>query len=166
MKNGKTIAIVPGSFDPITVGHLDIIRRAIRSFDEVIVAVMINDSKKYMFDIEERTEIVRAAVAEFEGVSVVSSEGMLWQLCRDLKVDAIVKGYRNQVDYEYEMLMAEYNEKHCPSAKTVLLKSDPALDHISSTLVRQKILGKADLDGLVPSSVIKKINDIITSDKI
>lgn len=166
MKDGKKIAIVPGSFDPITIGHLDIVRRAAESFDEVIVAVMINSSKNYLFNIEQRTEIAREAVKGFENVSVVSSEGMLWQLCRDLSADAIVKGYRNQADFDYEMEMARYNEERYPDAKTVLLCSDPSLTHISSTLVRERILAKADLEGLIPSSAIKKLCDIIAEDKI
>ena len=166
MKDGKTVAIVPGSFDPITVGHLDIIRRAAESFDRVIVAVMINNAKSYLFNIEQRTEIAVEAVKDFENVSVVSSEGMLWQLCRELEADAIVKGYRDQTDLDYEMEMARYNEKRYPAAKTVLLRSDPSLAHISSTMVRERILSSADLDELIPTSAIKKLCDIIAEDKI
>lgn len=166
MKDGRTLAVVPGSFDPITVGHIDIIRRSAELFDEVIVAVMINSSKDYMFSIEQRAAIAAEAVKAIQNVSVISSEGMLWELCRDLGADAIVKGYRNQKDYDYEMEMAKYNEEHYPDAKTVLLKSDPALEHISSTLVREKILSGADLQGLIPTAAIPKIAEIFRDNKI
>ena len=161
MKDGKTLAVVPGSFDPITVGHIDIIRRSAEMFDNVLVAVMINSSKKYMFDIEQRAAIVLEAVRDIPNVSVVSSEGMLWELCRDLCADAIVKGYRNQKDYDYEMEMAKYNEDRYPAAKTVLLKSDPNLEHISSSLVRMRILAGGELQGLMPDAAINKINEIL-----
>ena len=165
MKDLKTLAVVPGSFDPITVGHIDIIRRAAEQFNSVVVAVMINSSKEYMFTIEQRAAIAAEAVKDIAGVSVVSSEGMLWELCRDLDADAIVKGYRNQADYDYELAMAKYNEEHYPDAKTVLLKSDDALEHISSTLVREKILSGADLEDFLPSAAISKIQEIICKDK-
>lgn len=166
MKKDKTIAIVPGSFDPITFGHLDIIRRAAEMFDTVIVAVMINSNKEYMFNIEQRTAIVRAALKEDANISVVSSEGMLWQLCRDLDAGAIVKGYRNQADLDYEMQMAEFNEAHYPKAKTLLLKSDPALDHVTSTLVRKMISKNAPLQEFIPQSAINLIYDIAKQTKI
>ena len=166
MKDGKTIAIVPGSFDPITIGHLDIICRAAESFDIVIVAVMINSSKQYMFNLEERTALATEAVRNISNVSVLSSEGFLWELCRDLSVDAIVKGYRNQMDFDYETEMAKYNEERYPEAKTILLESDPGFDNISSTLVREKIRSRLDIEQLIPPMARKKLSDIISEDKI
>ncbi|MBQ9085903.1 MAG: pantetheine-phosphate adenylyltransferase [Clostridia bacterium] len=157
----KKIAIVPGSFDPITYGHIDIIRRAAEAFDEVVVAVMINNQKQYLFTLAQRERIVKAAVEGMEHVRVISSEGMLWKLAEDLGACALVKGYRNEVDYRYEQEMAEYNLSHNPNAKTVLLKADPRLDHLSSTVVREVIRAGKDLSGYVPSSVIEEIGKII-----
>ena len=105
----QRIAIVPGSFDPITNGHIDIIRRAAELYDRVFVAVMINDQKKYRFTLEEREAIARAATEDMERVEVISSSGWLWELARDLGACAIVKGYRNETDLEYEKKMAEFN---------------------------------------------------------
>ena len=99
----KRIAIVPGSFDPITNGHIDIVKRAAAEYDTVYLAVMINAEKKYLFNIEQRTEIARAAMRELENVKVISSEGMLWQLAQKLNADAIVKGYRNQKDLSHQL---------------------------------------------------------------
>ena len=101
MKDGKTVAIVPGSFDPITYGHIDIATRAAELYDKVYLAAMINDQKKYTFSIEERERIARAALCDIPNISVISSSGMLWKLAEELSADAIVKGYRNQTDYDY-----------------------------------------------------------------
>ena len=156
----QTIAIVPGSFDPITFGHVDIAKRAAELYDKVYLAVMINRNKKYMFSLEERVTLAKAALTDTK-IEVISSEGMLWELARDLLADAIVKGYRNNVDLEYEQAMAKFNEEHYPNAKTVLLKADADLEELSSTVVREKLLRGEDLSKVIPNKVyeeIKKFN--------
>jgi len=150
--NNKKIAIVPGSFDPITNGHVDIVKRAAKEYETVYLAVMINESKKYLFDIEQRTEIAKAAVCDISNVRVISSEGMLWKLAQDLDADAIVKGYRDQRDFDYETDMARFNDSHCPKAKTVLLKADPMLEALSSTAVREMLLKGESIDAFIPRS--------------
>ena len=133
------LAIVPGSFDPITNGHADIIRRAAEQSEEVFVAVMINEQKKYLFSLDERREIARAACDGLDGVKVISSSGMLFELARELSADAIIKGVRNDVDREYELVMAKYNAERYPAAETVLLEAAEGLEDISSTAVRGAI---------------------------
>ena len=157
------IAIVPGSFDPITNGHIDILRRAAEAYDKVYLAVMINDAKEYMFTRQEREEIAVAAVNGIENVEVISSDGYLWQLAKSLGAVAIVKGVRNARDEEYELNMAKYNSEHYPEAETILLPTRAELKEISSTLVREKIKNSESLEGLLPHSAIKKINDILSA---
>lgn len=160
MNKTEKIAIVPGSFDPITRGHIDIIKQAAQSYDRVYVAVMINSQKQYMFSIDERKQIAEAALSDIENVFVISSEGWLWMLAKELGACAIVKGYRNEVDLAYEQNMAKFNEEKYPEAKTVLIKSSSALEEISSTAVRERILKKEPLDDYLPQSVIAAINKI------
>lgn len=154
----EKIAIVPGSFDPITYGHLNIIKRAAKIYDKVIVAVMINDQKKYMFKLSARTEMVKAAVADIENVEVISSTGMLWQTAKDYNACAIIKGIRNTNDLEYESKMAKYNTEHYPEAETVFLPADNKLVDVSSTEVRERINQGKDLTDIVPKSVIELID--------
>ena len=162
MGEKKKIAIVPGSFDPITNGHLDIIRRATELYDEVIVAVMINQSKQYLFTMEQREVLTQIATASMARVRVISSDGMLWKLAQDMGACAIVKGYRNPTDYEYELEMAKYNKEHNPCAETVLLKSDDRLNEVSSTLVREALQKGCDLSLYLPSAVEEKIRDLLS----
>lgn len=157
------IAIVPGSFDPITNGHIDIVRRAADSYDKVYLAVMINDAKKYMFTLKERKEIAISAVKDIKNVEVISSEGYLWELARSLDAVAIVKGIRNAKDEVYELNMAKYNAEHYPEAETVLLQTREDLKYISSTVVREKIKNAESIEELLPSAAIKKINEILSS---
>ena len=157
----KKIAIVPGSFDPITIGHVDIIKRASEMYDKVYVAVMINSAKKYMFTIKQRKKIAQSAVSDIPNVTVISSEGMLWELAKSLRACAIVKGYRNEKDLAYEQEMAVFNREHYPDAETVLLRSDASLVDVSSTLVREKILMRADLSALLPQGAIDEIYKIV-----
>ena len=162
MKDGKTVAIVPGSFDPITYGHIDIAKRAVQLYDTVYLAVMINDQKQYTFGIEEREKIARAALEDVSNVTVMSSRGMLWKLAEELCADAIVKGYRNQVDYDYEQKMAEFNAGKNPSAKTILLEADSRYYNLSSTAVREKINADQSLDGMLPQAAIREIYAILS----
>lgn len=164
MTNTHRIAIVPGSFDPITNGHVDIIRRATELYDKVYVAVMINDQKTYKFSLEQREAIAKAALEGMERVEVISSRGWLWEIAKNLGACAIVKGYRNNTDFEYEMKMAEYNKAHNPKAETILLKADENLVGLSSTLVRDKMLQGDDLDGLLPQKAIKLIKELTPRD--
>ncbi len=162
MVNNKTVAIVPGSFDPITFGHIDIIKRAAQMYDTVFVAVMINDQKKYLFSIEERERIACLAVEDIPNVSVISSSGMLWELARDLDAVALVKGYRNDVDYQYEQKMAEYNATYNPKAKTVLLQANDKLENLSSTVVRKKLADGQTIDGLMPTKAMDEVKKILS----
>ncbi|MBR4013487.1 MAG: pantetheine-phosphate adenylyltransferase [Clostridia bacterium] len=161
MIDEKTVAIVPGSFDPITYGHIDIAKRAAKDYDIVYLAVMINDQKRYLFTLQEREEIARLALSGIENITVISSDGMLWKLAEELGADAIVKGYRNNVDYEYEMKMAEFNSRHNPKARTVLLKADQSLTTLSSTLLREKIAKSESIDAYLPKPAAYKIIDIL-----
>ncbi len=135
--NDARIAIVPGSFDPITLGHLDIIERASTLYDQVYVAVMINRDKHYLFTLSQRNRLAEVAVSHLKNVQVISSEGMLWELARDLGACALVKGVRNEIDQKYEESMAEYNRERYPDAETILLPADDRYGQISSTKVRE-----------------------------
>ena len=157
MKDGKTVAIVPGSFDPITYGHISLVKYASEKYDTVFLAVMINDQKKYMFTLEQRKSISAACFQERENIEVISSDGWLWMLAKELGACAIVKGYRNQTDLEYEKKMAEFNEKHYPEAKTILLQADDALVNLSSTSVRDLINQGIEINDLIPQKALDVI---------
>ena len=163
MKKKYKVGIVPGSFDPITVGHLDVICRAAELCERVVVAVMINADKKYMFTLDERKKIAESALEGAENVEVISSDGMLYELASALSADAIIKGVRNERDREYELAMAEYNSARC-GAVTVLLDANEALTEVSSTLVRECIEKGSSLDMLLPRGAICEIEKIIKSD--
>jgi pantetheine-phosphate adenylyltransferase len=162
MTKKETIAIVPGSFDPITNGHIFVINEAVKLYDKVFVAVMINANKQYTFTLEERQRIAKAALRHMPQVEVIASDGWLYELANSLNADAIVKGYRNDVDLEYEKNMAEYNSKYAPNTKTVLIKTLDELSSVSSTLVRDKIKSKTDISDLLPKDAIDEINNILS----
>ena len=159
----KRIAIVPGSFDPITFGHIDIVKRALKEYDSVVLAVMINPAKEYLFSIEERKAIAEIALRPYENATVISSEGMLWKLAKDIGACAIVKGYRNQTDYQYEQEMAKFNTEHNPDAPTVLYQANSALEQLSSTVVRERIQNGLSLHGFLPDEAIEHIEAILSS---
>lgn len=160
-------ALIPGSFDPITVGHLDIITRAATKFDKVFVAIMTNDMykyvagvtpKQYMFSETERTELARLACAHLTNVEVISATGMLIDLVDRLGTDFIVKGVRDGTDFAYEQEHALWNRAHNPRAETLYLPADPAFDGISSTLARERLRAGESLSGILPEAVTHWIN--------
>lgn len=162
------IALIPGSYDPITLGHVDIIARAAEKFDKVIVAVMNNDSanhdktlssKTYMFDMEKRLEFVKLSTEHITNVEVVSSSGMLIDLFDEVGADIIVKGVRNEEDLEYEMKHAKWNKEHNGRVETLFLPANVSLNSVSSTLVRECIKnGEYDrLHGVISNKVIERI---------
>ena len=165
MCNGLRIAVIPGSFDPITKGHLSIVERALKAYDKVYLAVMINPVKQYLFTMEQRTAIAVEALRPYDRVEVISSDGMLWQLAKELGACAIVKGYRNQTDYDYEMKMAEFNLQHNPDAPTVLYRSEETLCEVSSTRARENLLAGNLCDICLPESVLPLIERFMTESK-
>ena len=132
----KKIALVPGSFDPFTVGHRYVAQRAASVFDKVFVAVMINDAKQYMFTAEQRVEIAKRSLSDLTNVEVIYDGGMLVDLFDKISASAIVKGIRNGEDLAYENEMARYNLEKNPRAITLYVPSDPRVELVSSTLVR------------------------------
>lgn len=153
-----SLAIIPGSFDPMTLGHLDLVKRALALYDEVVVAVMINSEKSYRYTLEERAEIARLTIGDLECVRVVTSEGLLVDLFDELQADAIVKGIRNDRDRAYEEKMAAWNLAHNPRAKTVFLQAADDFEEISSTEVRSHLDRGALPDGLVAPAVTELLS--------
>ncbi len=147
-------ALIPGSFDPMTLGHLNIVKRALEEYDRVTVAVMINDAKAYTHTIEERAEMARLTVAELSRVQVVTDCGMLVDLFDRIGATAIVKGVRNEKDRAYEEEMAAYNLSKNPRAKTVFYKADPAFGDLSSTAVRELLKKGERPEGLLAPAVL------------
>ena len=150
-----SVALLPGSYDPITLGHLDIITRAAAQFDEVVVAVMNNAAKTYLFSLDERALLAREAVVHLANVRVVADEGMLVDLFDRVGADVIIKGVRNAVDVAYEEEMAAYNLARNPRAKTELWQACPDLAEVSSTRVRSLMQMGDTLDAFLPSPVIR-----------
>ena len=160
MEKNQKIAVVPGSFDPITKGHIAIIEKAAELYDKVFVAVMINPNKEYMFTLEQRKLIAAACFDGRQNIEVISSDGWLWKLANSLDACAIVKGYRNDKDLEYEKEMAEFNDAHCHKAKTLLIKADEDFLDISSTAVRAYIKEGKSLEALLSQAAIETINTL------
>ena len=146
-------ALIPGSFDPITLGHVSVIERASLLFDRVIVCVMVNFGKQYMFSADERRQMVEDSVSHLANVTVDSWDGMLWEYARDHAIDAIVKGVRNGTDTDYELPQAYFNSQKYPQALTVFLPAEENKAQISSTLVRNSAKNSEDYRGLVPQEV-------------
>ena len=147
-------ALIPGSFDPMTLGHLNIVERALKEYDKVTVAVMINESKQYAHTIEERAEMARLTVSGLARVQVVTDRGMLVDLFDRIGATAIVKGVRDEKDRAYEQAMADYNLAKNPRAKTVLYEADPAFGDLSSTAVRELLKNGERPDGLLAPAVL------------
>ena len=155
-----SLVILPGSYDPMTLGHLKMVERALEQYDEAVVAVMVNPAKQTRFDMETRVEIARRTVAHLPQVRVISDTGMLVDLFDRLGADAVFKGYRNQTDYDYEMKMAEWNRAHNPRFKTVLCPAEKGMLEISSTRVRE-LLDQGELpEGLVHPDAIAVMTEI------
>lgn len=152
----KTV-ICPGSFDPVTLGHLDIIKRASKMFDNVKVGVLVNSSKKPSFSIEERMQFLREVTADIENVEVVSFEGLLAEYCRQNSVDAIVKGMRAVSDFEYEFQMAITNKKLNPQLETIFLTADSDSMYLSSSMVREVASMGGDISNFVPECIHDRI---------
>ena len=154
------IAVIPGSFDPMTTGHINIVERAAELFDKVYVAVMINDTKKYMFTREQRTTIAKLSVAHISNVEVIFDDGMLWELALRLDACAIVKGIRDYKDYQYEFEMAQYNYKKNPNAQTVFLPCDEGAREISSTAVRERLSRGEDISDVISKNALEYIYSV------
>lgn len=159
-------AIIPGSFDPMTLGHLDLIRTVSALYDRVTVAVMINETKNYLFDMETRVAIAKATVSELSNVSVVSDRGMLIDLFDRLGADAVCKGWRNEKDLAYEREMAAWNEAHNPRFKTELFQSEGAHRTLSSTEVREMLANNDDLTAVVHERALPIIRSAIETGEI
>ena len=145
--------VCPGSYDPVTLGHLDVIRRAAALFDEVVVAILHNPGKAGTFTIAERLSMTRSAVGDLAGVRVEEFGGrLLVDVCRDVTADAIVKGLRGSTDFGYELPMALMN-RHLTGVETLFVPGDPRLEHVSSSLVKQVCAYGGDVTGLVPDVV-------------
>ncbi len=145
-------AIFPGSFDPITLGHYDIIKRGIKLFDEVIVAIGVNSAKKYMFSLEQRKQFIEDSFKDEPNVKVVTYEGLTVDFCQKNNVDFILRGLRNPADFEFEKAIAHTNRDLAP-IETVFLLTSATTSYISSSIVREVIHHKGDYTLLVPDTV-------------
>ena len=158
-----TTAIYPGSFDPITLGHLNIVRRAAKIFDRVIVCVMKNREKTPMFTIEERMDMARRSTERFGNVEVATTDKLLAEYAKNFESPVIVKGLRAVSDFDYEFQIALVNKKMNPDLDTLFLTSSEKYTFLSSTVVKEMAAYGADLSALVPKEII---DDVIEKTKI
>ena len=149
------IAVFPGSFDPITLGHLDIIERAVPLFDKLIIAIGQNSQKKYMFSLEKKMEFIKKSVAHFPNVEVDSCEGLTIDYCRSKNVNFIIRGLRNPADFEFEKAIAQTNRllTHENKIETIFLLTSAGKSYISSSIVREIISFNGDYTLMVPDAV-------------
>jgi pantetheine-phosphate adenylyltransferase len=151
-------AVCPGSFDPVTNGHLDIVRRASSLFDEVVVAVGVNASKKRLFSPDERIAMLTEACEEFDNVSVDSFSGLLTTFCEERDIHAIVKGLRAVSDFDYELQMAQMNYR-LAGVDTMFMTTNPTWSYLSSSLVKDVARHGGDVTGLVPDFVLARLRE-------
>ncbi|MBU2445801.1 MAG: pantetheine-phosphate adenylyltransferase [Bacteroidetes bacterium] len=154
----ERIVIYPGTFDPITLGHLDVIQRAASLFDKVIVSVLVNASKAPLFTKEERMEMIRETVKDYKHVEVDEFDGLLVEYAKKKNAIAIIRGLRAISDFEYEFQMALMNRKISDGITTVFLMPHEKYTYLNSTIVRELARLHADVSEFVPKSVVKKLS--------
>jgi pantetheine-phosphate adenylyltransferase len=157
-------AVCPGSFDPVTNGHLDIVGRASRLFDEVIIGVLINQHKTGLFTIEERIEMLRAVTKQYGNVRVESFRGLLVDFCRAQDAAVVVKGLRAVSDFDYELQMAQMNHS-LAGVETIFMSTNPTYSFLSSSLVKEVATWGGDVSGLVPDTVWSRLQERIKDNR-
>jgi len=150
--------VCPGSFDPVTNGHLDVIGRASKLYDEVVVAVLINQSKEGLFSVDERLEMLREVTKELGNIDVQSFEGLIVDCCRERDIPAIIKGLRAVSDFDYELQMAQMNNS-LSGVETLFVATSPLYSFLSSSLVKEVATYGGDVSGLVPAAVLDRLRD-------
>ena len=154
----KTKALYSGSFDPLTMGHLDIIMRAAKLYDELVIGVISNPGKQSMFTLEEREEMLRETVKGLDHVSVDHFSGLLADYVNRNGFDVVVRGLRSTTDFDYEIQMAQMNDRlFNDSVETVFLMTDPKYSYISSSVVKEVFALGGDINGLVPDEILKRM---------
>ena len=148
------IAVFPGSFDPITIGHVDIVKRSIPLFDKIIVAIGVNTQKKYLFSLEQRTEWIKDVFKVYPTIEVSSYNGLTINYCKEIGAQYLLRGIRSASDFEYEKTIAHLNHTMESQIETILMLSPPEYSSISSTIVREIILGKGDVSKFVPKELV------------
>lgn len=153
----ERICVYPGSFDPITVGHMDIIRRASRIFDKVVVAVLHNPAKKGTFPLEERLRLIEKACAELETVKVDAFDGLLVEYLKKTGAQVVVRGLRAVTDFEAEFQMAQVNHQVSPEMETLFMMTLPEHAYISSSVVRELAMFGGDISQFIPSEILEDV---------
>ena len=154
-------AIYPGSFDPVTFGHLDIIRRSARIVDELVVGVLVNSAKQPLFTTEERVNMLQHLTKDYPNVKIISFEGLLVDFARKEKADIIVRGLRAVTDFEYELQMAQTNHILDENIETIFLTTSLKYSYLSSSIVKEVAILHGDISQFVPAFVIDKIREKI-----
>ncbi len=151
----KKIALYPGSFDPITNGHLDVLERASRIFDEVVIAVLNHPVKKAFLSTDERVLLIKEAVKDLKNVSVESFKGLTVECAKKVGADFLIRGLRTITDFEYEVQLCQTNQVIAPEIETVFLSTRPEHNYISSSIVRELSSHKTDISKFVPKNVVE-----------
>lgn len=152
------IAVLPGSFDPITTGHVDIVYRALPLFDRIVIAIGVNSQKKYLFPLEQRKGWLRDLFAEESRIQIDHYEGLTLQYCKNIGSRYLIRGIRNAADFDYERTISQINHTVASELETVFFIARPELSHVSSTIVRELILGKGDISHFVPKLIYDQIS--------
>ncbi|MBL7790484.1 MAG: pantetheine-phosphate adenylyltransferase [Chitinophagales bacterium] len=148
------IAVFPGSFDPITIGHVDIVKRSIPLFDKIIVAIGVNTQKKYLFTLDLRKDWIQKVFKDCPTVEVSHYNGLTINYCKEIGAEYLLRGIRSASDFEYEKTIAHLNHSMESGIETILMLSPPEYSSISSTIVREIILGKGDVSKFVPREIV------------
>ena len=148
-----TIALFPGSFDPFTAGHLNILKRALTMFDTVVVAAGINQDKTGFFEMEQKLEIIRQSTKDLKGVKIIKYDGLTIDVCREMGIRHIIRGVRNMLDFENERAIADANRRLAPEIETIIIPTAQEYAHISSSAVRDILRHHGDTSMFEPSGV-------------
>lgn len=151
-------ALCPGSFDPVTNGHIDIISRCAKLYDEVVVAVFVNQSKSSVFTVEERLEMLTEVTAEYPNVTIDTFQGLVVDYCKVHDIPVIVKGLRAVSDFDYELQMGQMNYS-LAGVETLFIPTNPLYSFLSSSLVKEVAMYGGDVAGLVPEAVLRRLRD-------
>ena len=159
--SNKKIALYPGSFDPITNGHLDVLERASAMFDEVVIAVLKHPEKQSFLTVEQRVELIKDAIKDMKNVSVDSFDGLTVEYARRIGAKFLIRGLRTITDFEYEVQLCQTNQVIAPDIDTVFLSTKPQHNFISSSIVRELSKHKTDISKFVPKNVVEYLQDDI-----